>query len=70
MDVFQAVDETYGIDTDRPISTREESVEIPQSTLSDLSYLRQTVDPNSNSDNHGIDLCEQTLQIILSAQHN
>ena len=70
MDFFQTVDETYGIDTDGPISTSEEGVEVPQSRLefseSDLSYLRQVIDPNSPSDNHGIDLYEQTLQIILN----
>ncbi len=64
-DFFHGVDDAYGVDPDGPISTVEGGVQVPQNTSlsdSDLQTLRLTVDPLSSSDNHGIELFEQTLQ--------
>ena len=71
LDFFHQVDEYYGIDPNGPIPTDSDAhVGVPESPLhfsdSDLSSLRQTVDPCAPSDNHAIDLYEQTLEIILN----
>ena len=71
--LFHEVDEYYGVDHDPngPIAVENDAhVEVPQSSLhfsdTDLSSLRQTVDPCAPSDNHAINLYEQTLDIILN----
>ena len=65
MDFFDSVDEDYGIDPEGPI---REGVTVPQSSLRfsnrDLQTLQQNVDPCGVSDNYGIDLYEQTIQLI------
>ena len=67
-DFFEAVDNSYGIDSDGPIPSEEGGVEIPQSSLhfsdSDLASVRQTIDPEGPSDNYGMDIYEQTLEFI------
>ena len=67
-DFFEAVDNSYGIDSDGPIPLEEGGAEIPQSSLhfsdSDLASLRQTIDPEGPSDNYGMDIYEQTLEFI------
>ena len=70
LDFFHSVDETYGIDTDGPLSLSEGSVSVPQSSLrfsdTDIHLLKQNIDPCGVSDNYGIDLYEQTLHFISS----
>lgn len=72
MDFFHNVDGTYGIDYDGPVATNngDTNVVVPQSTLqfshSDIASLRQMVDPLAVSEDHGIDLYEQTLHYISS----
>ena len=70
MDFFEDVNESYGIDPQGPVSVASDrsGVEIPQNSLHfserDIYMLKQTVDPCAASDNHGIDLYEQTLEYI------
>ena len=73
LDFFQEVDQHYGIDSDGPIPGDGDThveVLVPESPLhfleADLLSLRETVDPYAPSVNHGIDLYEQTLEIILN----
>ena len=71
LDFFHEVDQDYGIDTNGPIpGDADTHVEVPESPLhfldDNLLYLRETVDPCAPSNNHGIDLYEQTLEIILN----
>ncbi len=69
LDFFQEVDDVYGIDLEGPVPTIDrEHVEVPQTTLrfsdGDIADLKRTVDPCATSDDHGMDLYEQTLQFI------
>ena len=69
LDFLDRIDDTYGIDEQGyPCSEIEESVPIPETSLDltdeELAPLHQTIDPLSSSDNHGIELYEQTLQFI------
>lgn len=71
LDLFDEVDEAYGVDPDSPVPIGgQNNVIVPQSTLrfsdSDKLLLTQTVNPCAPSDDYGIDLYEQTLQIIRS----
>jgi len=66
---FDRIEDTYGIDEQGyPCSEIEESVPIPETSLDlideELASLHHTIDPLSSSDNHGIELYEQTLQFI------
>ena len=69
LDFLHSVDETYGIDTDGPLSSLK-GVSVPQSSLrfsdGDIHLLKQNNDPCGVSDNYGIDLYEQTLHFISS----
>lgn len=70
LDFFAHVDSDYGIDEDGPVPSHDEeiSIEIPANTyqVTDANYtlLQNTVDPCSPSDDYGIDLYEQTLDLI------
>ena len=68
LDFFQSVDEQYGVDPEGPLASGEGTVIVPEMSLkfsdSDIASLRQTIDPCAVSENHGIDLYEQTLNII------
>ena len=71
LDFFNEVDEFYGIDPSSPLPVDSNGqVEVPESPLHfsdrDLLSLRQVVNPCAASDNYGIDLYEQTLEIITS----
>lgn len=71
-DFSDVVDEYYGFDEDGPTPSLEDSegVQVPQSSLkfrdSDLTALRDAVDPTSLSSEYGIDLYEETVQYISS----
>ena len=59
LDFFDAVDDTYGIDPDGPLSLSEGSFIVPQSILrfsdADLHLLKQHInDPHGPSDNYSI----------------
>ena len=60
----------YGIDDNEAVPHSVSGVELPQSNIHfsdrDMALLRQTVDPLFLSDNYGIELYEQTLQLILT----
>ena len=62
------MDDEYGIDPEGPVSSTENSVSIPASSLnfsdSDISTLQTNVDPLTASDNYGIDLYERALTLI------
>ena len=73
MDFFLSVDEDYGVDPNGPNAVEDEDdgcIAIPQTTLkfseSDASLLRQNVDPLAPSQNYGLELYEQTLNVILT----
>jgi len=57
----------YGVDPDGPVSTKDTGggIKVPQSSLyfshRDIQILKQTIDPCAPSDNHGIELYEQSL---------
>ncbi len=67
LDFFNTVDERYGIDLDGPV-VLSDGISIPRSNLkfsaADMALLEQHIDPQSVTDNYGIDLYEQTLQIF------
>lgn len=68
-DFFNGIDDTYGNDPDGPLPAVEGvHVTVPQNVSisdSDMQTLKRTIDPHSPSDNYGIELYEQTLQLIL-----
>jgi hypothetical protein len=68
LDYAQVVDENYGIDPDTTASSAHDSVIIPENSIkfsdTDIQTLKVSVNPLGISDNYGIDLYEQTLQII------
>ena len=69
-DFFQNVNELYGVDFDETGVTPDSSIQIPQSTLNinarQLTLVQHVVNPLGASDEYGIDLYEQTLEIITS----
>jgi len=71
LDFFGTVDDNYGIDPDGQVSidnAESDGITIPQTTLkfseTDYSLLQQTIDPYGQTDNYGIDLYEQNVQLI------
>jgi len=69
LDFDEQVDESYGIDSDGPVPSSDDSyVDIPESTfhISDenIALLKTQINPLSMSDNYGIELYEQTLQFM------
>ena len=69
LDYALHVDDHYGVDPDITVEN-DEAVAVPENPVkfsdSDMHSLKLAVDPLSASDNHGIDLYEQTRQIISS----
>ena len=72
MDLFEVVNETYGVDPDEPIPVDDDDghIVIPQTPLkfrsTDLTILHQQVNPLGSTSNYGIDLYEETLNLILT----
>ena len=71
LDFFLEVDEYYGIDPDGPIPVDSDGhIDVPQSSVHfserHMEILRGRINPCASSDNFGIDIYEQTLEIILS----
>ena len=71
LDFFDSVPEMYGIDGDVTVpddEDDEEGVEVPPTELDlspdNISELQSIVDPLSESEEFGIDLFMQTLQIV------
>ena len=68
LDYAQVVAENYGIDPDSTASSADDSVVIPENAIkfldTDMQTLKVSINPLGISDNYGIDLYEQTLQII------
>lgn len=71
LDFFHQVDLDYGIDSDGPLpvgSDDMERVSVPQTTLrfsnADMTIIHQNIDPCGYSENFGIDLYEQTVNLI------
>ena len=73
LDFFHQVDSDYGIDPDGPLPVSDddrdvEGVSVPETSLrfsdSDMTIIKQTIDPSGYSDNYGIDLYEQTVSFI------
>ena len=70
MDFMNGVDSSYGVDNEGPTPSEEdpEGVMVPENTLNlteeTLSRLKAQVNPLAPSDNHGIELYEQSLSII------
>ena len=71
MDFFDSVPETYDIDSDIGVSDDEddeEGVEVPPTELNlspeNISELQSRVNPLSESEEFGVDLFMQTLQIL------
>ena len=66
MDIFEQVEDTYGIDPDElmpesEVSVPELRISIP---LTDLHDLQHQFDPLSNSDNYGIEIYEDVLTFL------
>ncbi len=69
LDFFEDVDSSYGVDDEGPVPDEEDgTVSIPtidyHPTPAIFQRLCGSVDPLSQSDNYGIDLYEQSLQIL------
>ena len=66
-DYAEAVDSNYGLDPDITVIPNE-AVVVPENPIkfseSDIQALKIAIDPLGVSDNHGIDIYEQTLQLI------
>ena len=75
LDFFENVDsEYYGIEEEELSTSEDDSVVIPENPfqLSDdqLHELQQLIDPLAESQNHGLELYERTLQYILNIRSN
>ena len=75
MDIFEQVDDSYGIDTDEITPSLPESeVTIPELRISiplaDLSDLQLQFDPLSKSDNYGIEIYEDILSFLRQRNIN
>lgn len=72
LDFIEPVDDNYGIDPDIT-SVPDEVVFVPENPVrfsdTDMHALRLAIDPLGVSDNHGIDIYEQTRQIISTFVH-
>ena len=70
LDFFDVVNVDYGIDTNDPLINNdgEDQIETPESTLQltnkQLTHLQASINPLSDSDNYGIELYVQTLDIV------
>ena len=75
MDIFEQVDDSYGIDPDEIMPSLPESeVTIPELRISiplaDLSDLQLQFDPLSRSDNYGIEIYEDVLSFLRQRNIN
>ena len=74
LDFFDTVTETYGVDSDLGVTSDEtddeEGVEVPATDLDispeQISELQSTVDPLGESEEFGVDLFMQTVEILQS----
>ena len=71
LDFFDTVNDTYGQDPDAPPPVDNEvAVAVPEIVCpvreAELARLRQSVDPLAASEDYGLDLYEQVLQLIAS----
>lgn len=68
VDFFDAVSDDYGAEEEGIAADDSEGVEIPPNqapvTNEQLSELRQSVNPLNDSENFGIDIYQQALQVI------
>ena len=68
LDFFDHVDSHYGIDEEAPVPSDDTTIEIPVTAyeVTDANYtlLQNTVDPLGPSNEYGVDLYEQTLNLI------
>ena len=68
MDVFEHVTDDYGIEEEGLFAEEEIDVVVPdcrfELSTEQFEQLQLTVDPLSESDNHGMKLYESTLQFI------
>ena len=70
LDFFDVVNVDYGINTNDPLINNdgEDQIETPESTIQltneQLTHLQATINPLSDSDNYGIELYVQTLDIV------
>lgn len=66
LDFFESVDEEFGIDPEGPVPSQE-SISVPESSLhfcdSDVSALKQNIDPCAVSENYGIDLYQMCTEV-------
>ncbi len=69
LDYIEAVDSNYGIGPGI-VATSDEGVVVPENPIkfsdTDMQALKLAVNPLGVSENFGIDLYEQTLEIIIS----
>ena len=75
MDIFEQVDDRYGIDPDEITPSLPESeVAIPELRISiplvDLNDLQLQFDPLSRSDNYGIEIYEDVLSFLRQRNIN
>ena len=65
MDLFDVVDQSYGIDEEELSPAEDESVAIPESRfhvpISELVQLQQEINPLAESENYGIEIYESVL---------
>ena len=71
LDFFGAVDDTFWLDPDAPPAVHTDgNIVVPgidcRLDEETLTRLRHHVDPLSTSDNYGMDLYDQALEIITS----
>ena len=71
LDFFGAVDDTFGLDPDAPPAVHTDgNIVVPDIDCrldeETLTRLRHHIDPLSTSDNYGMDLYDQALEIITS----
>ena len=75
LDFFENIDsEHYGIEEEGLSTSEDDSIVIPENPfqLSDdqLHEMQQLIDPLAESQNHGLELYERTLQYILNTRSN
>ena len=67
-DLFDAVDDDYGLDLDGSIPGPGGNVVIPEIQVqlehNSLSQLQQTIDPLRHSDEYGMDVFEQVVHFV------
>ncbi len=70
MDLFEPVDELYGIDVNGPVPTIDESIVVPEVNINlsenSLFYLERTINPLRHSDEYGVDIYSEVLAFLES----